>query len=224
MDLDLPSPLPASAPFPTSGAPSPAAPSPPLAGSSQPAAPSHPPLRRAPSTQVAQATEGEQAPLVTVVHKVTVPAVHRLFSPSFSLDDNRKRYGACAMAVHGHDYAFEVKFRGPVCRATGKLMGSELLEDVVTMAIVEVLSRKNLDTDISFFLTRPSTLENVCLFAYRNISVLISPHVYDVCEVSVECEPCPVDPKAGADGSLRSGVMRTRVAFSGEMVSVPSET
>ncbi|BGP19886.1 hypothetical protein JCM10213_008640 [Rhodosporidiobolus nylandii] len=160
----------------------------------------------------------EQAPLVTVRHSVTVPALHRLLSPHLSEQANLERFGRGGMALHGHEYSFEVVFRGVVCRKTGGVMGTHLLEDVISLAIVEVLSRKNLDIDISFFLSRPSTLENVALFAWRNVSVIMAPHPFDVVEVSVECEPCP-----RGSGSVHAGsrVGRTRVTFTGEMVSVP---
>lgn len=90
---------------------------------------------------------------------------------------------------------------------SGQVYGNGLLEDIMHMAIHEVLSSKHLDNDLSFFLSRPSTLENVCLFVWRNINVIMAPHPYDVCEVSVESEPCP---KVGG-----RGMSRTRVTFSG---------
>jgi hypothetical protein len=90
---------------------------------------------------------------------------------------------------------------------SGQVYGNGLLEDIMHMAIHEVLSSKHLDNDLSFFLSRPSTLENVCLFVWRNINVIMAPHPYDVCEVSVESEPCP---KVGGRGMSSS-----RVTFSG---------
>lgn len=47
-----------------------------------------------------------------------VQAVHRLYSKALTEQQNAGRYGALAMGVHGHTYEFEVKFRGPLCKAT----------------------------------------------------------------------------------------------------------
>ena len=52
------------------------------------------------------------------------------------------------------------------------------------------MGRKNLDTDISWFQNRPSTIENIALFAWRNIAVIMKPHPHDVDEVRVKVEGC----------------------------------
>ncbi|GAA6037712.1 hypothetical protein JCM8097_002302 [Rhodosporidiobolus ruineniae] len=184
----------------------------------------HQPTPPAQARHLAQQQVEEQAPLVDIVHFLTLPAVHRLAVPpsasgnagDFTFEQQVGRFGPAGMQIHGHEYTFAVKFRGPVCRRTGQIMGSELLEDIVEMAIGDVLTRKNLDTDISFFASRPSTLENLCLFAWRNVSVIIAPHPFDVCEVSVECEACPKEPGRHADGQRGR---RTRVSFAGALPS-----
>lgn len=91
-------------------------------------------------------------------------------------------------------------------------MGAAILEDAVHMGVHEVLNHKNLDSDVSFFISRPSTLENVCLFAWRNIGVIIAHTPRQVYEVSVEAEPCP--------RSDALSIEKTRVTFSGQ--SLPS--
>lgn len=89
------------------------------------------------------------------------------------------------------------------------MVGAAILEDAVHMGVHEVLNHKNLDSDVSFFISRPSTLENVCLFAWRNIGVIIAHTPRQVHEVSVEAEPCPrVD--------ALCSIEKTRVTFSGQ--------
>lgn len=92
------------------------------------------------STPAPSSSSDEQAPLITLSHKASgaspfplsdypqtrllihraraVQAVHRLWSKSLTEQQNASRYGALAMGVHGHTYVFEVKFRGPLCKAT----------------------------------------------------------------------------------------------------------
>ncbi|GAA5827908.1 hypothetical protein JCM11251_007725 [Rhodosporidiobolus azoricus] len=197
--------------------------------SSQPSPPlpSHSPAFDASSSQQATATTTmEQLPLVTITHSVAVQAVHRLFSNALTDTEARARYGCTAMTLHGHEYMFEIKFKGVISKKTGQMQASSLLEDACSMAITEVLDRKNLE-DVAFFLNRPSTLENLALFAWRNVSIIMSPHPFDVIEVSVESEPCPRDshpPGAGGAGSGGHGgtMSRTKVSFSGEMVNMSS--
>lgn len=108
-------------------------------------------------------------------------------------------------------------------------MGTDLLEDVVNMAVVEVLDRKNIvssagshgvssaliscaltqDTDISFFLSRPSTIENVCLFIFRNVGVIMRPHPFSCTQVEVEVAGCMRGP-----GS--KGIHSTIATYTGE--------
>lgn len=44
--------------------------------------------------------------------------VHRLFSSALSEEKNVQCYGRAAMSLHGHKLDFEIKFSGPVVRAT----------------------------------------------------------------------------------------------------------
>ncbi|KAM0786116.1 hypothetical protein ACM66B_006926 [Microbotryomycetes sp. NB124-2] len=161
--------------------------------------------------QLSQLAQDEQAPVVEVVHSTTIHAVHRLWSPSLTEQGNIDRYGA-AIHVHGHEYKFKIKFRGPVNKVTGEVTAAELLEDVVVMAISEVLDRKNLDQDISFFLSRPSTLENVCLFAFRNIGVIMRPHPFSCTAVTVETSGCH-------RGQSSKSLTSTSVTYAGDMMS-----
>ncbi|GAA5891458.1 hypothetical protein JCM8208_007287 [Rhodotorula glutinis] len=158
----------------------------------------------------------EPAPLVTVVQCATINIVHRLSSSLLSEEKNQQRYGRMAMSLHGHTLDFEISFRGPVMRATGKILGAAPLEDLMAMALHEVLHNRNLDTDVPFFLSRPSTLENIALFVWRNLSVIMSAHSQSACQVSVETTPCPRE-TAGP-----RAMSRTRVVYSGEMTTVPS--
>ena len=96
------------------------------------------------------------------------------------------------------------------------MVGAAPLEDIMGMALVEVLHNRNLDTDVPFFLSRPSTLENIALFVWRNLSVILSAHPQSACEVSVATTPCPratTGPRA---------MSRTRVIYSGEMTTTPA--
>ena len=73
---------------------------------------------------------------------------------------------------------------------SGQIAALDLLEEILPLSVTEHLSNKNLDSDLSYFLSRPSTLENLCMFAWRNIGVVTRPHPIKVVKVEVESHPC----------------------------------
>ncbi|KAM0747780.1 tetrahydrobiopterin biosynthesis enzymes-like protein [Meredithblackwellia eburnea MCA 4105] len=168
---------------------------------SQPHSHSHQHPQQQPPSQQQQPQQQDLVPLLYLTYKTKITAVHRLWSNSLSEQANADRYGS-AMQLHGHTYHFSVTFRGPLWKQTGQVQGSDLLEDCVNLAINEVLNRKNLDNDISWFQNRPSTLENVCLFVWRNIDVIMKPHPHDVDEVKVKVEGCWRGKEPGQGGGL----------------------
>ncbi|GAA5989744.1 hypothetical protein JCM5350_000125 [Sporobolomyces pararoseus] len=157
----------------------------------------------------------ETAPLVTIQLSCTVKAVHRLWSSSLSEQANVGRYGA-ATSIHGHEYTFHVTFKGPLCAKTGQIVALDLLEEILPLSVTEHISQKNLDADLSFFLSRPSTLENLCLFAWRNIQVITRPHQnLSVIKVEVESEPCRRN-----EYSMK--LSKVKVSYEGEKVQIPA--
>lgn len=70
--------------------------------------------------------------------------------------------------------------------------------------------RKNLDVDISYFFTRPSTLDNVCLFVWRNLEVVMRPHPYHVAEVKVKVSGC-------RRGAGNHGLLSSEVTYRGTL-------
>ncbi|KAI5474537.1 6-pyruvoyltetrahydropterin synthase [Pseudohyphozyma bogoriensis] len=162
----------------------------------------------------------ESSPLLFITYKARVNAVHRLWSSQLSEASNAEKYGA-AMQLHGHTYSFKVTFRGPLCKKTGQVVGTDLLEDVVMLAIGEVLDRKNLDQDISWFHNRPSTLENVALFVWRNIAVIMKPHPHDVDEVKVKVDGCW---RGQGPSKSQYGMASMEATYRGEMVPVSVES
>ena len=71
------------------------------------------------------------------------------------------------------------------------------------------------DTDISFFLSRPSSIENVCLFIFRNVGVIMRPHPFSCTQVEVEV--------AGCHRSASSKGMHSTIAiYTGDMCTLSS--
>ncbi|GAA6007450.1 hypothetical protein JCM11491_004167 [Sporobolomyces phaffii] len=159
-------------------------------------------------------TPTQSAPLVKMRLSCKVNAVHRLWTRHLSEQVNLDRYGA-ATRIHGHEYTFFVTFEGAVCSKTGQMIALDLLEEILPLSIVEHLAHKNLDQDLSYFLGRPSTIENVCMFAWRNIGVVTRPHPIRVVRVEVESEPCRRNEWSSKIGTVR-------VSYEGETTMIPS--
>lgn len=76
-------------------------------------------------------------------------------------------YGKCNHANgHGHNYAVEVTLYGPVDADTGMIMNLTDLKRHMQRTIMNELDHKNLDADVEWFGTNPSTTENVAIYIW----------------------------------------------------------
>ncbi|GAA5824258.1 hypothetical protein JCM5353_000370 [Sporobolomyces roseus] len=174
----------------------------------------NPPSMSAPGASTPP-TNTESVPLITITLSCKVQAVHRLWSTHLTEEQNFRTYGD-SINLHGHSITFFVTFAGPLCPKTGQIRGIDLLEEVLTISLCEPLNHKNLDKDISYFVSRPSTIGNLCLFAWRNVGVVMRPHRgIKVFKVQVESEPC-------WRNEWSRGVEKVRVSYSGEKTNLQS--
>ncbi|KAI8320277.1 6-pyruvoyl tetrahydrobiopterin synthase-like protein [Martensiomyces pterosporus] len=98
-------------------------------------------------------------------------AAHRLNSLQLSEEQNLQVFGKCNHASgHGHNYVLETIVRGPVDPVTGMVANIEDLKKWIKAAVLDHADHKNLDMDIEYFRTRPSTTENLAVFAWIRLS------------------------------------------------------
>ncbi|KAJ1965974.1 hypothetical protein GGI12_000405 [Dipsacomyces acuminosporus] len=98
-------------------------------------------------------------------------AAHRLNSPQLSQEQNFQVFGKCNhVNGHGHNYVLETIVRGPVDQATGMVVNIEDLKRWIKAAVLDYVDHKNLDLDIAYFRTRPSTTENLAVFIWIRLS------------------------------------------------------
>eukprot|EP00158_Paraphelidium_tribonemae_P003714 Partr_v1_DN26316_c0_g1_i2_m43322 putative 6-pyruvoyl tetrahydrobiopterin synthase len=97
-------------------------------------------------------------------------AAHRLNSPKLSVEENRIVYGKCNhINGHGHNYDVSVTIRGPIDPTTGMVINIVVLRDALEAVVMDRLDHKNLDMDVDFFSSTPSTTENVCLYIWTEM-------------------------------------------------------
>jgi 6-pyruvoyl-tetrahydropterin synthase len=80
---------------------------------------------------------------VSPTHAPPVTASHHLSSPRLSPEQAHALYGGAAL-LHGHAYGIKVTMKGTLDAGVGGLVGGDLMEDVVALAVSEQLDTKNL--------------------------------------------------------------------------------
>ncbi|MFZ0583277.1 MAG: 6-carboxytetrahydropterin synthase [Candidatus Acidiferrales bacterium] len=97
-------------------------------------------------------------------------ASHRLDTPQFSADENRRIYGKCNSPYgHGHNYALEVTITGAVNPETGMIANLADLDPFVEREVIEPFDHKNLNKEVAAFQSLVPTTENVCREIFRRL-------------------------------------------------------
>lgn len=97
---------------------------------------------------------------VTRVYRFS--ASHRLHAPELSDAENRELYGKCNNPYgHGHNYVLEVTARGPAAEKTGRAADPAALDALVGRHVIELMDRRNLNSEIPAFARAVPTSENL---------------------------------------------------------------
>ena len=90
-------------------------------------------------------------------------ASHRLNSQRLSEEENNRVYGKCNNPYgHGHNYAVEVRFSGPVDPATGMIANLADLDAFVNERVIEPFDHRSLQDEVPEFHSVVPTTENLC--------------------------------------------------------------
>lgn len=121
------------------------------------------------------------SPKVCVTRIETFSAAHRLYSPELSEEANEKVYGKCSRPNgHGHNYKVEVTIHGPVNDQTGMVMDLVELKETIWNEALNQLDHYNLDRDVEYFRSRPSTTENLAVFIWDRLVAKLPNLLYSV--------------------------------------------
>ncbi|KAJ8957979.1 hypothetical protein NQ318_001980 [Aromia moschata] len=106
--------------------------------------------------------------------RITFSACHRLHSPYLTDDENKEIFGKCNhINGHGHNYVVLVTLFGEIDNKTGMIMNMTELKKYMEEAIMKPMDHKNLDKDVEFFFTRPSTTENLTIFIWNQMKAVM---------------------------------------------------
>ena len=105
---------------------------------------------------------------VAVYRKEHFCAAHRLHNPDWSDEQNERVFGLCNNPnYHGHNYDLVVKVTGIPDTATGYVMDTKILSDLVKQTVTKRFDHKNLNLDIPEFKSINPTAENIAVVIYN---------------------------------------------------------
>ncbi|XP_002156810.3 6-pyruvoyl tetrahydrobiopterin synthase isoform X1 [Hydra vulgaris] len=115
-----------------------------------------------------------QQPYVYLTRSEFVSCSHRLHSCLLSEEENLKIYGKCNNKNgHGHNYKIKVTLYGPIKEETGMVMNLTTLRDYMKVCVVDALDHKNLDMDVPWFKNKVSTAENLVVFIWNSLKLVM---------------------------------------------------
>jgi len=97
-------------------------------------------------------------------------ASHRLHSAKLSEAENYRVFGKCNNPYgHGHNYTVEVRFSGPVDRATGMIANLADLDAFVNERVIEPFDHRSLQDEVPAFQQAVPTTENLCIEIFQRL-------------------------------------------------------
>ena len=104
---------------------------------------------------------------IAVFRKEHFNAAHRLFNPSWGMEENDRVFGKCNNPnFHGHNYELVVKVTGEPDEETGYVMDMKELGDLIKESVLKQFDHKNLNLDTRYFKDVNPTAENICFVIY----------------------------------------------------------
>ena len=97
---------------------------------------------------------------VSIECRETFCAAHRLHSPHFSDEENKRIYDKCNNKNgHGHNYVLYVVLKAPVDPKTGMVMNFTEMKNIIRKQVIDVVDHKNINIDVPQFKGKIPTAE-----------------------------------------------------------------
>ena len=96
-------------------------------------------------------------------------AAHQYGHANWSKEKNVKVFKEDAK-VHGHNYILEVTVKGDVNPETGFVVDLSHLKKMVQENVIDVLDHSQIEKDISWFVDKQPSSENLVVFIWEKIS------------------------------------------------------
>lgn len=113
------------------------------------------------------AIDCEDLKMIYFSEKFEFAAMHKLWNPAFSDEENWRVFGKCANpSGHGHNYQIEVTVKFP---DDAKDFRIGEFEKIIDENFIRLVDHKNLNADVAYFAENIPTVENLSVFAWNLI-------------------------------------------------------
>lgn len=114
------------------------------------------------------AIDSRNCDMIYFSEKFEFAATHKLWNDSFSKEQNFDLFGKCANpAGHGHNYILEVTVK---TSADKNDFSSAEFEKTVDENFIKIVDHKNLNVDVAEFAKSNPTVENITVFAWKQLA------------------------------------------------------
>lgn len=118
-----------------------------------------------------------------ITRKEHFNSAHRLHNASWSDEKNIAIFGKCNNPnYHGHNYELEVTIIGFIEEATGYVMDTKYLSDLIKKYILDKFDHKNLNLDVEEFKDLNPTAENIAKVIY----MILRPQIQEKYELKIK--------------------------------------
>lgn len=125
---------------------------------------------------------------VAVFRKEHFNAAHRLNNAAWDDATNKEIFGKCNNpSYHGHNYDLIVRVTGVPEKATGYVMDTKKLSDLIKEKVLDKFDHKNLNEDCAEFKNLNPTAENI-VFVIHN---LLRPKIAENLELKLRLYETP---------------------------------
>jgi len=105
-----------------------------------------------------------------VTRRYRFSASHRLHSSQLTEAGNRELYGKCNNPHgHGHNYVLAVSVLGPLDAATGRVVDTGFLDELVSRQVLQPFDHRNLNAEVPVFGQVVPTSENLGVEVCRRL-------------------------------------------------------
>lgn len=114
--------------------------------------------------------------MLLLTRKVRFSAAHRYYLGELSEDENRRRFGLCALPHgHGHDYTAEVTVAGRIDPATGMVVNISDLKPILQSEVVAPFEGEYLTPEHPLLAGRIGATEVLARIAWERLDAALAP-------------------------------------------------
>jgi 6-pyruvoyltetrahydropterin/6-carboxytetrahydropterin synthase len=97
-------------------------------------------------------------------------AAHKLFNPSWTVEQNEAVFGKCANENwHGHNYELYVTIKGEPNVDTGFVFDVKKISEIIVKEVIEKVDHKNLNIDVDFMSGKMCSTENLAIGIWNQL-------------------------------------------------------